>query len=538
MKAYSELEAGRFFVLADFEGENAAQLVELVNASGKAATKIDRKRGKAETGGAALEFKTASDADTVVFAGTDDASGYFKRDWRPYDEMMMSVFSPVDGMRLHLGLGAGRGDEQHSVFTQIPLAKGWNTARIDLAELEGSAPLDDMRELRLSVAGARKPIAVRIDDVLLTRSRTDLLGDSSNTQGGLYVQQVASHWNIGAGGRFELTFMNGQVTRWYNLAVDPHRIRNLVEGTTLGPTPVTINPTTGEQALLVSPGAQVRVDQRLTEMSPVRVVVAVDWFGSAQGGGAKTEPLVSFQYVIYPTGQVYTRSKLAASVAQAGDAPVGLMISLAAANEADVQAETLSASTGTGQSFFAVKHVLGSAALAFVPVSGGRLIHTYDPNMRQLSLLAVNESEDKPLEWVSHLYLGSQHAGGGEDLSARAADYQSSTPMELLIGSAAPVPAALGRADGFDLAEGCYCLKPDGGRIRLKVNGGGRPLYSPAFCVQGAGGKRGWVYLKHLIHQPVATTAAGDLVFQLSREVRETQLIEVVLEASSNASLP
>lgn len=535
MKAYSELEAGRFFVLADFEGENAAQLVELVNASGKANTKIDRKRGRPETGGAALEFRLASDADTIVLASTDNGGGYFKRDWRPYDELMISVFSPVEGARLHLGLAAGRAGELHSVFTQIPLAKGWNTARVDLAELEGQAALDDMRELRLSIAGARKAVAVRIDDVLLTRSRTDLLGDSANTSGGFYVQRVSNHWNIGAGGRFELSFLNGQVTRWYNLASDPHRIRNLLEGTTLGPTAVTVNTATGEHQPLIK-HAQIRVGQRLLELSPVRAVVAVDCFLGGPEEGDKASPAFSSEYVIYPTGQIYIRASVAPSLVQGTQFPVGLLVSVASAGASDFQVQTPSVSSPSSIStYFAVRHGPGNAVLGFIPAWRGSTLHAYDAETRQLALIAVDEKQGAT-QWAAHLFLASAEADWEQELAHRATDYISPPPFEFLIGGRGERAESSMRPFAFD--QGCYQIVPDSGRLRLRLSGRAHPMFSPAFCVEGSAGRRGWVYLKNLIHQPMGTTAEGDLVFQLPGIVRENQLVEVVLEASPRALPP
>jgi hypothetical protein len=399
-----------------------------------------------------------------------------------------------------------------------------------------------MRELRLAMIGARKAITVRVDDILLTRSRADLLGDSSNTAGNLYVQRVGGHWNVGAGGRFEIAFINGQVARWFNLASDPHRIRNLVEGTTLGPTPVTVNPTTGEYLPILSPGAQVRLDQRLIEMNAVRVVVGIDWFDVATANQANPAPLISFRYIIYATGQIYAHTTVAQALRNQS-APMGLLVSLAAPTESDVEVQTpsVSASDGRSTAFFAVRHKPGSAVLALVPsgTSGDRLLHTYDPSTRQVSLVV---QEDAPSAgsrlWASHLFVANEAAGSAQALMERAADVTSPGGVAVSIGSAADSVGATQRDDGFDPSAGCYRLKPDGGRLRIALDGTQRPMFSPAFCVSGSAGRRGWVYVKHLIHQPVAADASGDLVFQLPGEIRERTLVEVVLEAPSNPSLP
>jgi hypothetical protein len=270
------------------------------------------------------------------------------------------------------------------------------------------------------------------------------------------------------------------------------------------------------------------VDQRLIEMSPVRVVVAVDWLGAAGAAGSGNEPLVSFRYTIYPTGQIYTYTRAHEST-KSSDAPVGVMISLASAAEADVQVETQSLSGGLA--YLGARHVPGNALLAFVPAAESRLVHKHNEKTRQLALVAYSDSPEASLEWASQVYVGNLDSALAEGVRARALAYAKPPALEFLIG-------APGEAGAFDAAGGCYRVKPDGDRVRFRMKGREGQLFAPAFCVEGAGGKRGWVYLKHLIHQPVATASTGDLVFQLPGEVRENQLVEVVLEASPKAMLP
>ncbi|MEK7731570.1 MAG: hypothetical protein AAB363_06905, partial [Planctomycetota bacterium] len=240
MQVYPELQTGRFVVIADFEDPKHMDLFQLISVSEQAKCVWDRKGGRVETGAGGLRLTAGSSDDTIVIANRPDAQWYLKRDWRPYDLLLMSVNAPQRGLALDVVMASGPPEQRVSAQSSIALQRGWNGIRIDLAEVAEQIPLDDVREIRLAVAGVSKPAQVRLDDILLTGNRVDLVGDSRSSNGALYVQQVGRRWNIGAGGRFELTFANGQITNGYNLAADPNRLRNLVQGTTLGPSPVVV----------------------------------------------------------------------------------------------------------------------------------------------------------------------------------------------------------------------------------------------------------------------------------------------------------
>ncbi|MDO8630598.1 MAG: hypothetical protein Q7R41_08890, partial [Phycisphaerales bacterium] len=273
----ADIQRGRLLIIADFEDARQMSLFSLAGVSAEGKIALDQKKGRSETGTGCLLMTVGSAGDNVVIANTDQSDWYLKRDWRPYDLLMMSVHSPKDDLSLEAGVGSGPTEQRMYAYSSTPLTRGWNLVRLDLAEVAEQIPLDDIREIRLAVTGADKPLAVRFDDILLAGNRADLLGDSANKIGNLYVQQAGRHWNIGSGGRFEISFANGQITNWYNLAADPYRLRNLVRGTTLGPSPVVVDESGMPLGDFSALGRSVAARQRIVEMNAVRVVVESEW---------------------------------------------------------------------------------------------------------------------------------------------------------------------------------------------------------------------------------------------------------------------
>ncbi|MEK7731498.1 MAG: hypothetical protein AAB363_06530, partial [Planctomycetota bacterium] len=281
-------------------------LVRLIGVSEQAKGVLDRKGGRVETGTACMQLTAGSPNDTVVLANTSEARWYLKRDWRAYDLLLMSIHAPTRGLALDLSIGSWPAEQRLSAQSSIALQRGWNGMRIDLAEVDEKISLDDVREIRLAVSGVSKPVELRFDDILLTGNRVDLLGDSRNTTGALYVQQAGRRWNVGAGGRFELTFANGQITSWYNLAADPNRVRNLVRGTTLGPSPVVVGASGAELGDFSVLGKSVVARQRIVELNAVRAVVASEWrFVDDPDASLNDRPFQRWVYTVYPSGQVF-----------------------------------------------------------------------------------------------------------------------------------------------------------------------------------------------------------------------------------------
>ena len=245
MQHYGDVERGRLLILADFERPEHMELVGWRGSAGPDHLVLRPHAGRRETGGGALSFRAASGYDGVVFSNAGASQWYLKRDWRAYDLLLLSVHVPARRLTAEVILAGGAVANRLETQTSIPLDRGWNVLRLDLAEIGEHVPLDDIASLTLSVSGQDRPIEVLVDDILLTGNRANLLGNPDGSEGELYVQRVGKRLRIGSkrpGSEFEITMANGQIVAWYHIATDPNRLHNLVRGTSLGPNPVRSEP--------------------------------------------------------------------------------------------------------------------------------------------------------------------------------------------------------------------------------------------------------------------------------------------------------
>lgn len=538
MQVYPELQTGRFVVITDFEDPNHMDLVRLISVSEQAKCVLDRKGGRAETGVACMQLTAGSPDDTVVLANTSEAKWYLKRDWRAYDLLLLSVHSPTRGLALDLTIGSGPAEQRLSAQSSIALQRGWNGIRIDLAEVAEKISLDDVREIRLAVSGVSKPSELRFDDILLTGNRMDLLGDSRNTTGALYIQQAGRRWNVGAGGRFELTFANGQITGWYNLAADPNRVRNLVHGTTLGPSPVVVGASGSELGDFSALGKSVVARQRIVEMNAVRAVVASEWrFVDDPDASLNNRPFQRWVYTVYPSGQVFVAVE-ATGITKSWTPPrLELAVTIASSADDEWRIQTPSPTDGTAEPSTPVyatarsqprdtvlMYMLDSAS------ASARIVEQADSTARRVSIIGTQEST--PVEvakWACQLVLGSADEVSDAEATARAFEYAGPASIRVEVGSPVMGSNPSPRGDGFDPSNGTYDLNPDQGRVRFVVDGRKHPLFSPAFRILGAKDQEAWVYVNHLILSKVARDPGGNLVFQLPGTIRQSALVEILL---------
>lgn len=535
MRAYPELRGGRFAVLADFENPAHMELVEPDSASPKSRTALDPKRGRAETGGAALAFNPVTPDDAVVLNNGHAANWYLKRDWSAYDLLLLSVAAPRPGLTLELSVAAGPPSARLTVSTVQQLYKGWNTLRFDLADLAERIPLDDVQEIRLSLPGLTARAELMLDDLILAGSRETLLGDPA-AAGALYVQRVGRRWLIGAGGRFELTFANGQIVGWHHLAGDPLRLRNLVQGTALGPTPVRLEVAKDQAPDFSAWGDRVSVRARITEMNPVRVVVAADWrFTADADAPLDRRPFQRWRYCIYPSGQVFVEVEATRDDATWSAGRLGLAVSLR--TEPTDRRQTVSASeAGTPHVAYgvwrctepdaAVLFLVRSATASTDPV---RMVQHDEPELRRMSFVAVAEPAAGTLErWTAQLVLASAGNLGAEECLRRAEDAQHPPCPRFELGAAvAPGVGAEGTC-GFDHGAGVYVVKPEEGRVRFVLDGARRPYSAPTFQLIDAPADSCWVYVNHLLHEQVTRDADGRLLFHLPGVIRDRVLVEVL----------
>jgi len=543
MAAYPELRSGRFAVIADFEDPKHMEIFRLIGVSPKARAVLHNTRGRFETGRKCLEFVAGSESDAVVISNELAANWYLKRDWRAYDLLLMSVESPRDGLTADVLLAAGTPDEMLEIHSFEPLRRGWNTIRLDLAEVGERIPLDDVREVRVSVSGVRKPARMYIDDIILTGSRENLLGDPQGQTGELFVERAGRRWNVGAGGRFGLTFANGQIVGWHNLAADPYRVRNLLQGTTLGPTPVVVESAEGGEGDFSALGSKVLARSQIIEMSPVRVVVASEWrFVDDPNVPPGDRPLHRWVYTIYPTGQMYGTVECTTQTGTWSAPTLGAAVAMAASPEAEFQPRVSQATQSPNTSdelpsFASARSEQGDAFLLYVPGEPERLMqlmHEFEAQRRRVSFVAVNQSRDAPTEsWIWHVLLASAGRIADEEALARAVDYTHPAELQFELGSPVPFEGGSTGATGFDPTTGCYVCMPDQGRVRFVIDGQVRPRFSPAFRIVADTDENAWVYVNHLVLDKVVRDSAGDLIFQLPGTVRSETIVEVLFRRQS-----
>ena len=551
--AYPELRTGRFVLIADFENPAHTALFRLDARAGRAAIERDPRGGRKETGSAGLRLRKVSNGDTLIAANSSATDWYLKRDWHEYDLLVMSVHAPRDGVAVDATIAAGAAEIGASATSTVPLRRGWNTIRLDLGELRDRIALGDVREIRLGVGGADRPIDLRLDDLLLTSARIDLFGNPENRSGAMYVRQIGQRWRVGAGGRFELTMGNGQFVEWYNLAADPHRLRNLLRGATLGPSPTTPGPT-GDGGAFDALGRAVVARPRIVEMNAVRTVITSDWRfvdepdrrsgkRASDDRSLDERPFQRWRYTIYATGQIYAEVEATAQTETWTPPRLDLAVSMAAANDDTPTMLTYPAHDGGPSGtppYGSIREGAGDALLLFVPGAAspaGRITATLDAPGRRATLTLVDDRPIQPVRrWTAHVLLGASSEITDEQAGARAGEYANPPPLTLDIGRVAVAGDGPWRPTetGFDPASGSYVIVPDSGQVRFVLDGRAHAFHTPAFTIVDTVDRTAWVYVDHLIHAPVGRDADGRLVFQLPGRVSDVRRVEVLLQPVDN----
>jgi len=561
MNAYPELRGGRFALIADFEDVKQMQVIQVISVSDDAYCGLSSRGGRKETGVGSLTFTAGSEDDTVVIANKGGQDWYLKRDWRAYDLLMMSVKSPEDSLSLSVSIGGGVRGQRSTIFTTVPLDRGWNVLRLDLAEVGERVPLDDVGELRLSIKGLSRATTIAIDDVVLTGHREAVFGDPANVKGDLYVQRIGRRFRIGAGGKFELTVGNGQIRGWYNLADDPNRLRNLLYESTLGPNPVEI---TGDGVKSLSGlGETVVAAHRVLEANKVRVVLECEWRfvddPSRARAGLDAAPFQRWQYTIYSTGQLYVLVEATSQTDDGWSPQLGISVSLASPKPGviqtyipQMQSEDPDPDRDPDRDpnpdevtpmFATLSNPAASADLLFVPnllAGTSRFVESVSMDGRSVTITAQDARDDALVKrWASHLHLSQRKTGSTETAKARAADVLGVyAPVHIERGVAVESSDGTIRADGFNVVEGCYAIAPDAGRVRIIVEGGRRPVFSPIFCIPAEQGRQAWVYVDHLTFETVETNDVGQLLFQLPGIIDTKSEIEVLFRQPTTSPSP
>lgn len=498
---YPDLSSGRFVVLADFDDAKHMQLAQVVRMSDRAEVSLDRNGGRAETGAACLRFRAGSDEDALVLSNAVASDWYMKRDWREYDLLLASLHAPRGGAEVELAIVGGEPERRLSAETTLNLVEGWNDLRIDLASIGEFLPLDDVRQIRVRFLDPDRRSELGVDDVILTSNREDLFGNSSLSDGSLFVQKRGRRLIVGAGGSFKLTFAKGQITEWFDLGGDDPRMRNLVRGTALGPTPVVLSSDESYLVPLMADGARVVSRQRLVEANRVRAVVEVDWT-IAQDSQSEQPPTARWRYDVYLDGSLRVRCDADLADALPSGRKLGLGVSVARPPAGIV----VDAASIDGRALAVAKRLDGTGAgLAWVTSHMGddaspiRAFH--EPQLGKTTLVWTTGSATNPRQsWGSTLLLGRSPAEG-----------ENATPVGLGL-----VPPAMEVLEGRRLPVGEFPevldVAAEEGRFRARAD---LPPYV-SFCrVSGLDLGRVWVYVNQQLHRVWTRDASGRVLVAL-----------------------
>lgn len=540
MAAYPDLKDGRFALLADFESPIHMELVQLRGVSQDARAVRSTTAGRSETGGACLSFTAGSAHDALRLSNDFAAQWYLRRDWRPFDLLLMSVQAPRAGLTLNLDVLAGAKDNRLAAGMKESLAPGWNTLRLDLAELGEQIPLDDIRELTLSISTANYPVKINLDDMMLTSSRTPLLGDPNNADGSLYALRKGRRWHLGAGGRFELVFSNGQIVGWYNTAVDPYHLRNLVQNTVLGPTPAVLSKDGQPIATQFGPDNGIRTRQRFLEVNSVRIMVQSIWqFTDARGKNLPGNPQYVWTYTIYPTGQLFTEVVATPPGPQSADTRIGITVSLASRNPDDWQ-DTVQSSGQVGseaRTFAFARSADTDTLLLFVPDAAKAdqavtpVIHTHFDRTRQVRswVYSLEGTQHSSARYDSRLFLTSSKEHDDARVRRRALGILHPASSALELGTLVTA-ASQSATDPQGQFSGTIDIAPDRGQVRLVLDNTDDQYFTPCLRIFDRAHRKAWVYVDHLIFKPFVRESDGSLVFQLPELARRKSVVEVLFQ--------
>jgi len=300
---------------------------------------------------------------------------------------------------------------------------------------------------------------------------------------------------VTAPGRFELSFDGtpGTISRWFDLARDPERRRNLVAeyarllNNKFGFTDETGKPRPGSAYLAPTEPPVV------LEASPLRARVRLVCPGARQYGGGALHPHVqgTTDYTVYPTGRVFIRNQLrvVGETYRSKHFMLNMLTSWAAYHENRGEAIR-----SAGRDFILHTHrgpeVTADALLVW---HTGERPTTYfnSPYERVFyrSGVGLAEAVDKVLEpgtsltWCFMLQLKPDDIDSEEAARPYALDYRTPASITVTQGRLVTNDPGDAQGDGFNEAEGCYVLEARKGRLRFTFAAGAVTHYWPVFKV-------------------------------------------------------
>lgn len=539
---HPELSGGRFSVIADFEDPRHAQLLSWSGVSPGARFTVDSTAGRRETGGTAVRLSASSPRDTLTISNDHATDWYMRRDWRGFDLLLLAVQAPTKSS-LRIEVTAGSGQDRRTSHTFVPLDRGWNQVRLDLADLAERVPIDDVRELRLGIADGERATELVLDDLILTASTEELFSDTSAGAHGLYARRVGRRLMIGATDRFELVFAGGQIVGWYDLSSDPQRLENLVRGTALGPFPMALRgpdgaPEAATGAINVwGATGTVAARQRLIEANLVRLRVEVELDSSeaTRGDGGRTHTI----YTIYRGGDIFVGGDWQlGSAGSTGNAGIGMGFAVASSAACQFQVDSAAGACvgaklacGDGHSPLAIHWPSPSMAnpKTVDSVEGATMVAA-----------AMPVGADGVSRFAARLQLAGPGPGsaGDESRTTDGSGPPAEPPSEedacvfrgIAIERGQPLAASAltDRTSGFDPVDGCVHVEPADGTARLVIDRRKKSAIPLGFAAHLAADHDAWVYVDGLLFSRAVRVNPELLVFQVSAAPNARTVVEVL----------
>jgi len=544
--SYADLASGRFLILADFNTQPQSLLARIMRADGTedgiTQPTISVLRARDETGAGSLEAMLAHAGDRLVLDGSRSAELALVRDWSAYALLLTSVYGPPDGATLRLTLRSGDGEHSLSWSRRVRIRPGWNLIRQDLVEPADSIDLAEVRAIEWSVAESASAVRIFVDDVVLVNNTETLFGADA-AAGALYVFRQGRRIHVGAKERFELAFSGGVAVRWTSGAG-----RNLTVASGLGPWPT---PLPDDWALRVNDpiryddpdlfrawGPRAAGKTELLEAGPLRVVMRGTWqFPAAE---ANAEPMHEWQFVIYPSGELYVRVESDSSTAGWRFPRVGYALALDGRAGFTRVADSRGA-VGEDDTTFVLMTQHGDHRPDLLwapsdPAGGTRQVELVSEGAARIAVLAGDVDAAARVVTAHLLRIWPQDIDAAPEARSLARDYQHPARLTFSHGRIeTDAPGDLDH-DGYNESEGLYETALAGGLLRVTFSPGSIVRFQPRLRVRGSAGRECWVYADGRILDASQRDAAGLLVVELRGPLRRDISIEVHTRGSDRSA--
>jgi len=526
-----DLANKRFQVIADFEEPQQAGLFRRRPGGDPAAVGISTLRARQETGVGALRIALTSPSQQVIVEESAESEWALHQDWAPYHVLLMSVFSPRDQGGFRFSIRSGVNSPLVYEHPRVFLKTGWNLLRIDLAEVAEQIYLGDVRQVRFWCDPLDSPIELYLDDIILADNTRELLPNPDSTPGRFSVTSRGRRLVVTVMDRFELVFARGRIRQWFDLTSDPQRMHNLAGNGCLGPTPVIAGAGGGtvvvDDAQWLRLGPLAESYQSMVEASPLRVVIHGEWrFGSPDSPINEASPYHRWVYSIYRGGQVYV--ECGGSIQGLDEQEIGMVFGCdGAAGFQRAIHRTADGPEGVPYALFSQSPHTGSADFLVVP-------------SRRLGVQTLENADDPrrcmlyrvPVEADQFLFTGLMRVWPNDiDGPAQAG------PMALAYTRPVPIAVDTGRLvrtdsgdfdhDGYSEARGYYVLQLDGRVAKVRLDGGKRLRFSPAFKLVDVADHDVWVYVNGRQIRQTHRDVYGNLLFEIPGIISQEILIEI-----------